>query len=328
MLDPWYDDSDDDDYTGGVLSDECFARKVKQRKQVSSSLAAADTTHVGQQVHAMARVKAVCSGRDRGRNKKHQSKLQGGEGTSHEGNPSIMDMTETLMINVILYLSQLEKLRLQCTCRIMGRAMDSPEAWTTLDVSLATIGWATSRGGRKRKLSPSSAYHCCKEVLKQTRFGAIVSANLAGLLLGIGGNPDLLTKLLLQCPGVTSLDLTHATADSEHCGVPFRGGVLEGALTQYAPELRKLRITMHASSTVNNDSSASGLLTLLSGCRKLESLALCAGFEDTHRRLNTLVGLTPAHTECLCELEVTEMVISPKSVWNLLQAGPQLQQLV
>eukprot|EP00611_Tribonema_gayanum_P030194 TRINITY_DN831_c0_g1_i1.p1 TRINITY_DN831_c0_g1~~TRINITY_DN831_c0_g1_i1.p1 ORF type:complete len:272 (-),score=1.37 TRINITY_DN831_c0_g1_i1:619-1434(-) len=213
MLDPWYDDSDDDDYTGGVLSDECFARKVKQRKQVSSSLAAADTTHVGQQVHAMARVKAVCSGRDRGRNKKHQSKLQGGEGTSHEGNPSIMDMTETLMINVILYLSQLEKLRLQCTCRIMGRAMDSPEAWTTLDVSLATIGWATSRGGRKRKLSPSSAYHCCKEVLKQTRFGAIVSANLAGLLLGIGGNPDLLTKLLLQCPGVTSLDLTHATAD-------------------------------------------------------------------------------------------------------------------
>ncbi|KAG5184697.1 hypothetical protein JKP88DRAFT_268513 [Tribonema minus] len=285
------DDSADEDYSS---SDSTKGRKkVEPRKGKGAARRVASRGEI-------APGSAAAAGATRSRDKRKAV----GSHASLTGLPP-----ETLLRHIILpHLSQLDKLRLHMACSATRRLLEAPEAWTELDVSLAVVGITKSlRTGRVSKLTPLPAYMRCKDVLQQKRFSNITAANLSRLMLGTASNPDLLAELFARCPKVTSLDITNATADRS----PYAYGVLERFLATNAPQLQRLRITVHSGSNATP-------VMLLQECKQLKRLALNV---LPGQQLSIPESLASAQAPCLEELEISAAISPPKQFLKCLQVS-------
>lgn len=65
------------------------------------------------------------------------------------------------------YLSSVSKCALQLTCKEMGRLLDTPAAWATLDLRADVIGRRTMKSGRQSIMSREPLFFLARSVVQQ-----------------------------------------------------------------------------------------------------------------------------------------------------------------
>jgi hypothetical protein len=119
---------------------------------------------------------------------------------------------------VLAYLKQPQKLRLQETCRDLCNQLHSDAAWRELDLTYATYKADVSAEGLRSRRPISEQLVMGRAVIKQPKYGAVCFVNLNGLVVGSQSTSNskkskvkldnsLVAQLMRTLPNVRSLSV-------------------------------------------------------------------------------------------------------------------------